>query len=121
MGGERRIRWVAKPLVFAAALVPLAMLAWRAVNDGLGADPLAAITHATGDWALRFVVITLAITPLRRLSHWNWLIRFRRMLGLYAFFYASVHFLIYVIADRFAGLEFRDGIVAWSTARALLA
>jgi sulfoxide reductase heme-binding subunit YedZ len=121
MAAERQIRRVAKPIVFTLALVPLAMLVWRAVHGELGADPLAAITHATGDWALRFIVITLAITPVRRLTHWNWLIRFRRMLGLYAFFYASLHFLIYVVADRFAGLDFPDGIWAWSTARALVA
>lgn len=121
MSVDRWIRRVAKPIVFAAALLPLSLLIWRAFNGGLGADPLAKITHETGDWTLRFIVITLAITPMRRLTGWNWLIRFRRMIGLYAFFYGCAHFLIYVIADRFAGLEFRDGILAWSTARALAA
>ena len=110
-----------KPIVFAAGLVPLSFLLWRALSDGLGANPLTEITHETGDWILRFIVITLAITPARRLIGWNGLIRFRRMMGLYAFFYATLHFLIYVIADRFAGLDFPDGIVAVSTARNLAA
>lgn len=121
MSPDRWIRWVCKPIVFAAGLVPLSLLLWRALSDGLGANPLTEITHDTGDWILRFLVITLAITPARRLIGWNGLIRFRRMMGLYAFFYATLHFLIYVIADRFAGLEFQDGIWAWSTARALVA
>jgi sulfoxide reductase heme-binding subunit YedZ len=121
MSSDRWIRWVLKPIVFAAGLVPLLLLIWRALSDGLGANPLTEITHETGDWTLRFIVIALAVSPVRRLSGWNGLIRFRRMIGLYAFFYGSVHFLIYVIADRFAGLEFQDGILAWSTARDLLA
>ena len=75
--------------------------------------------HETGDWTLRFVVITIAISPVRRLSGWNSLIRFRRLAGLFAFFYGTVHFLIYVIADRFAGLEFRDGVWALSTVHEL--
>ena len=120
MSVDRWIRWVLKPIVFAAALVPVALLAWRAFNADLGADPLIEITHETGDWTLRFIVIALAITPVRRFS-WNALIRFRRMMGLYAFFYGTLHFLIYVIADRFAGLEFQNGIWAWSTVRELLA
>src|SRR4029434_4335609 len=119
MSADRWIRWVLKPLVFAAALLPLAWLIWRAFNAGLGANPLTEITHETGDWTLRFLVITLAITPVRRISKWNPLIRFRRMMGLFAFFYGSMHFLIYVIADRFAGLDFQDGIWALSTVRAL--
>jgi len=121
MSRDRLIRWVAKPIVFAVALVPAAFMLWAALNGRLGADPLKEITHETGDWTLRFVVITIAITPLRRFSGWNALIRFRRMIGLFAFFYGSVHFLIYVIADRFAGLEFRDGILALATVRELAA
>jgi sulfoxide reductase heme-binding subunit YedZ len=121
MSSDRWIRWVLKPAVLAAGLLPLLVLIWRAVNADLGANPLTEITHETGDWTLRFIVVTLAITPVRRLTRWNVLIRFRRMLGLYAFFYGSVHFLIYVIADRFAGLDFQDGIWAWSTLRALVA
>jgi methionine sulfoxide reductase heme-binding subunit len=104
-----------KPLVFAAALVPFAHLVWRGVNGNLTADPLVEITNETGLWTLRFVVITLAITPVRRLSGWNAIIRFRRMLGLFAFFYAMLHFLTYLVGDRFASLDFPDGFVAWST------
>jgi methionine sulfoxide reductase heme-binding subunit len=110
---------VLKPAVFTAALVPLALMAWWAYTGNLTADPLKEITHETGDWTIRFLCITLAITPLRRLSGWNGAIRFRRMVGLFAFFYGSLHFLTYVIADRFAGLDFPDGIVAWTTVRNL--
>ena len=104
-----------KLLVFAAALVPFAHLVWRGVNGDLTADPLVEITNETGIWTLRFVVITLAITPVRRLSGWNPVIRFRRMLGLFAFFYGMLHVLTYVIGDRFASLDFPDGFIAWST------
>ena len=104
-----------KPVVFAAALIPFAHLVWRGYNGNLTADPLVEITNETGIWTLRFIVITLAITPVRRLSGWNPIIRFRRMLGLFAFFYATLHFLTYVIGDRFASLDFPDGFVAWST------
>ena len=104
-----------KPVVFAAALVPVAHLVWRGYNGDLTADPLVEITNETGIWTLRFIVITLAITPVRRLSGWHPVIRYRRMLGLFAFFYASLHFLTYVIGDRFASLDFPDGFVAWST------
>ena len=110
-----------KPLVFAGALIPFALLLWRAFNGDLSADPLAEITNETGIWTLRFIAITLAITPIRRVSGWNAIIRFRRMLGLFAFFYGSLHFLTYVVADRFASLDFPDGFVAWSTFVNLLA
>src|SRR5581483_8916314 len=105
-----------KVAVFLAALGPLAWLVWAALTGNLSANPLSDITNETGIWALRFVCITLAITPARRLTGWHALIRFRRMAGLYAFFYGTLHFLTYVIVDRFAGLDFPDGIVAWSTA-----
>jgi sulfoxide reductase heme-binding subunit YedZ len=110
-----------KPLVFAAALVPFALLVWRGFTGNLSADPLAEITNETGIWTLRFIAVTLAITPLRRVTGWNPIIRYRRMLGLFAFFYGSLHFLTYVIADRFASLDFPDGFVAWSTVVNLLA
>jgi sulfoxide reductase heme-binding subunit YedZ len=109
-----------KPVVFLAALGPAAWLVWAATTGNLSANPLSDITNETGIWTLRFVCITLAITPLRRVTGWNALIRFRRMAGLYAFFYGTLHFLTYVIADRFAGLDFPDGFVAWSTARNLV-
>jgi methionine sulfoxide reductase heme-binding subunit len=120
MTTDRRIR-LGKPVVFAAALAPVAYLVWRGYNANLTADPLTFITNNTGIWTLRFIVITLLITPLRRLTGWNWLIRFRRMVGLFAFFYGSLHFLTYVVGDRFASLDFPDGFIAWSTARNLLA
>jgi len=110
-----------KPFVFAAALVPFAHLLWRGFNGDLTADPLVEITNETGIWTLRFVVITLAITPIRRLSGWNTMIRFRRMLGLFAFFYGALHFLTYLVGDRFASLDFPDGFVAWSTLINLMA
>jgi sulfoxide reductase heme-binding subunit YedZ len=90
-----------KPAVFALALVPLGHLAWRAVQHRLGANPLEAVTHGTGDWALRFLLLTLALTPARALTGWNQIARFRRMLGLFAFFYASLHLLTYLWFDQF--------------------
>jgi len=106
---------ILKVAVFIAALGPLSWLVWAALTGNLSANPLSDITNETGVWTLRFVCITLAITPVRRLTGWNGIIRFRRMIGLYAFFYGTLHFLTYVIVDRFAGLDFPDGIVAWST------
>jgi sulfoxide reductase heme-binding subunit YedZ len=93
-----------KPLVVVAALGPLAYLAWGAVNGGLGANPIEAITRETGTWTLRFLVITLAVTPLRRLTGWNDAIKFRRMLGLFAFFYGTLHLMTYVWLDQFFDL-----------------
>jgi sulfoxide reductase heme-binding subunit YedZ len=110
-----RLQSFLKPLAFIAALGPLAWLVWAIVTGNLSPNPLSDITNETGVWTLRFVCITLALTPLRRLTGWNAVIRFRRMTGLFAFFYGTLHFLTYVIADRFAGLDFPDGIVAWST------
>ena len=106
---------IGKAAVFLAALGPVAWLVWAALTGNLSANPLSDITNETGIWALRFVCATLALTPLRRLTGWNWLIRFRRMAGLYAFFYGTLHFLTYVIVDRFAGLDFPNGILAWTT------
>src|SRR5438874_3812719 len=117
---DRTVRFVLKPVVFIASLGPFAWLIWAAATGNLSANPLSDLTNETGVWTLRFVCITLALTPLRRLSGWNAAIRFRRMAGLFAFFYGTLHFLTYVIADRFAGLDFPDGIVAVSTARNLI-
>ena len=116
-----RISSYLKPLVFAAALGPLAWLIWAALTGNLSANPLSDITNETGVWTLRFLCITLAVTPLRRLTGWHWLIRYRRMFGLFAFFYGTLHFLTYIIVDRFAGLDFPDGIVAVRTLRDLAA
>ncbi len=99
------IRWIAKPLAFAAGLSPAAYLTWAVFTNHLSANPLADVTDLTGVWTLRFVCITLALTPLRRLTNWHVLTRFRRMAGLFAFFYGSLHFLTYAILDRFLGLE----------------
>jgi len=99
------LRWLAKPLLFLACLAPLSLLLWRAVQDDLGANPVEALTHGTGDWALRLLLLTLAVTPLRRLTGWVALLRFRRMLGLFAFFYACLHFLIWLLLDHTLILE----------------
>ena len=115
------IRFVLKPAVFLAALGPAVYLTWAALTNHLSANPLSDVTNETGVWTLRFVCITLLITPLRNVTGWNALVRFRRMVGLYAFFYGTLHFLTYVILDRFAGLvDFPDGIVSWTTARNLV-
>jgi len=90
-----------KPVVFLACLVPLGGLAWRGFHSGLGANPIEFITHSTGDWTLTFLLVTLSITPLRRLTRQYWLISFRRMLGLFAFFYGSLHLMTYVWLDKF--------------------
>jgi sulfoxide reductase heme-binding subunit YedZ len=92
---------VVKPLVFVACLVPLAWLVWRVVNDDLGTNPIETLNRFTGDWTLRFLLITLAVTPMRRISGWHQLIRLRRMLGLFTFFYATVHFLTYALIDQY--------------------
>jgi sulfoxide reductase heme-binding subunit YedZ len=116
---DKTVRFVLKPIAFAASLGPLTWLVWAARTGHLSADPLADITNQTGIWTLRFVCITLAVTPLRRLTGWNGAIRFRRMLGLFAFFYGCLHLLTYLVFDRFAALDFPDGIVAWTTVRNL--
>src|SRR5208283_2432112 len=90
-----------KIAIFLAALVPLERLLWRAFHEGLGANPIEVITHSTGDWTLILVLTTLSITPLRRITHQYWLIGLRRMIGLFAFFYGTLHFLTYIWLDKF--------------------
>lgn len=90
-----------KPVISLACLGPLARLAWRGFHAELGANPIEAITHGTGDWTLAFLLITLAVTPLRKLTHQYWLISFRRMFGLFAFFYGFLHLMTYVWLDKF--------------------
>lgn len=90
-----------KPPLFIACLVPLAWYAWGAQADTLGANPLEAVTRGLGTWALNFLLITLCVTPLRKYSGWNWLLRLRRMLGLFAFFYALLHLSTYLWFDQF--------------------
>jgi len=103
---QRFIRVVLKPTVFVAALLPFLYLVWRAVTGGLSANPIEDITLTTGRWTLRFLMITLAVTPVRRLTGWQPAVRVRRMLGLFAFFYGTLHFLTYVVLDQFFALEF---------------
>ena len=93
-------KWM-KAAVFALCLAPVGLLTWKGLHGGLGANPIEFITHATGDWTLRFLVFTLAITPLRRILGTPDLIRFRRMLGLFAFFYGVLHLTTYVWLDKF--------------------
>jgi sulfoxide reductase heme-binding subunit YedZ len=99
----RHIRWI-KPPVFLLCLAPLAALTWKGFHDELGADPVSVITHSTGTWTLVFLCVTLGVTPLRKLLRQNWLIRFRRMFGLFAFFHGCLHLLTYVWFDR--GFDF---------------
>jgi methionine sulfoxide reductase heme-binding subunit len=91
---------LSKPFLFLACLGPAVLLGWDAWHDALGANPISEITHVTGDWTLRFVLISLAVTPVRKITGWNAIIRYRRMLGLFAFFYASLHFMTYLGLDQ---------------------
>ena len=88
-----------KPVVFALCLLPLALLVWDTVHDRLGTDPVAQLEHRTGLWALRLLLATLAMTPLRRLTRRAEPVRYRRMLGLFAFFYACLHLTTYLVVD----------------------
>jgi methionine sulfoxide reductase heme-binding subunit len=90
-----------KPPLFLACLAPLAYYAWGAQADTLGANPIEAVTRGLGTWALNFLLITLTVTPLRKYSGWVWLVRLRRMLGLFAFFYAALHLSTYLWFDQF--------------------
>src|SRR6516225_4136241 len=112
---DRRVRFVLKPLAFLASLGPAGWLVWAALTGNLSANPLSDLTNETGVWTLRFLCITLALTPLRRVTGWNAWIKFRRMVGLFSFLYGTLHLLTYVVADRFAGLDFPNGILAWTT------
>jgi sulfoxide reductase heme-binding subunit YedZ len=94
-----------KPIVFSLALVPLLRLVVLGMRGELGANPIEMITHQTGLWALTLLLATLAITPVRRVTGQLWLIQYRRMLGLFAFFYAVLHMLTYVWLDQFFNLQ----------------
>jgi len=96
-------RWL-KPAVFLLSLLPLARLLLLGFTDGLGANPVEFVTRSTGTWALVMLCLTLAVTPLRRLSGWNALVRLRRMLGLYAFFYAVLHFTVFLWLEHWFDL-----------------
>jgi methionine sulfoxide reductase heme-binding subunit len=105
--GRRRARyqrWV-KPAVLAISLVPAARLAYLAATSRLGANPIEALEVATGTWALRFLAATLAVTPLRRLTGWGSLARYRRMLGLLTFFYATLHVAMWAVIDFYFAFD----------------
>src|SRR3954453_9896150 len=90
-----------KPVIFLACLVPLGRLVWRGLHAGLGENPIEAITHGTGDWTLIFLLLTLSVSPLRKVTRQYWIIGIRRMLGLFAFFYGFLHLMTYVWLDKF--------------------
>lgn len=96
---------IGKVPVFLACLIPLVRLGWKFATFGLGANPVEVITHSTGDWTLIFLLVTLAVTPLRKLTYQLWLVRFRRMFGLFAFFYGCLHFTTYIWLDKFFDLH----------------
>ncbi len=98
---SKTISYIIKPVLFLVCLVPFITLVIGAVNNTLGTNPVETMTHETGEWTLRFLLVTLMITPLRRLSGKSWLIKLRRMLGLYAFFYACLHFMTYIWFDHY--------------------
>lgn len=102
MNTVQQIRCIWKPVVFLLCLIPAVLVVTDAleITGRLGANPVEEIQDRFGYWALRFIMITLAVTPLRRLLGWNWLSRFRRMLGLFTFFYAFMHFLTWFVLDR---------------------
>jgi sulfoxide reductase heme-binding subunit YedZ len=105
--GSKSFYRLTKPVVFLVCLIPLVFLSLRAFEVaglGLGANPIEELLHELGRWGLKFLLLGLSITPLRRWTGWNWLLRFRRMLGLFAFFYIVLHFLTYAILDQ--GLDF---------------
>jgi sulfoxide reductase heme-binding subunit YedZ len=99
------VQRVIKPIVFLLCLLPLGVLVWNALNDQLSANPIDDITDETGTWTLRFIVITLCVTPLRRITGWAPLQQLRRMFGLFAFFYGLLHFSTYIYLDQFFAWE----------------
>jgi sulfoxide reductase heme-binding subunit YedZ len=101
---QKQVSWI-KGVLFALCLVPFARLALFTATDNLGANPIEFITRNTGDWTLYFLCITLAITPLRKISNWVWLVRMRRMFGLFAFFYVCLHFTTFFWFDHFFDLS----------------
>jgi len=98
----QKVRFVGKPLVFLLCLLPAALVVGDAfaITGQLSANPVEDILDRFGNWAIRLIMITLAVTPLRQITGWNWLTRFRRMLGLFTFFYALMHFLTWLLLDR---------------------
>ncbi|MBT6095468.1 MAG: sulfoxide reductase heme-binding subunit YedZ [Rhodospirillaceae bacterium] len=101
MTPDQRLRWIAKPAVWLLALGPLAWLAWRVFNQDLTANPAEFMNRYLGEWALRMLFVALAVTPLRRLTGQVEVMRFRRLVGLFAFFYVALHVSSYVVVDQF--------------------
>jgi len=97
----RRSIVVLKVIVWGLCVSPVSLLAWKATHDELGANPLSEVTLSTGHWTLYLLLTTLAISPLRKISGINWLIRFRRLIGLFAFFYGCLHLMTYLWFDKF--------------------
>lgn len=100
MNTIRFIERVLKPILFLLSLLPFAFLVGRLLTDTLGTNPVETLTETTGEWTLNFLIITLLITPLRKISGWHGLVKLRRMFGLYSFFYALLHVLIYIIFEH---------------------
>jgi sulfoxide reductase heme-binding subunit YedZ len=98
---SRRGRLALKAAAWSACLAPLAVLTWRALTDGLGANPISYVTNWLGDWTLRILLASLTMTPIRMVSGWSWPALLRRLLGLFAFVYACLHFLVWVVLDHF--------------------
>lgn len=113
MNTVQQIRFVWKPIVFLLCLAPAALVVGDAfgITGHLGANPVEDIQDRYGNWAIRFIMITLGVTPLRRITGWNWLLRFSRMFGLFTFFYALMHFLTWLLLDQ--GLA-TDQAFRWS-------
>lgn len=101
MDTTQRIRFIFKPIVFLACCAPFVLLGVDAARGALSANPIDDITDATGTWTLRFVMITLAVTPLRKITGWNRILQFRRMFGLFAFFSGTLHLFTYLYLDQF--------------------
>ena len=106
MFSEKTIRWGLKPLVFIISSIPFFALIWGLFFGQLGVNPVEVLTHSTGEWSLRFLLISLVMTPLRHLTGSSIPVRFRRMLGLYAFFYLVLHFFIYIYLDHQFSVQF---------------
>ena len=102
MNTLQKVRFVGKPIVFLVCLLPTALIVTDAfgLTGQLGANPVEEILDRFGNWSLRMIMVALAVTPLRRITGWNWLLRFRRMLGLFAFFYVLMHFATWLVLDQ---------------------
>jgi sulfoxide reductase heme-binding subunit YedZ len=107
MNTLQRVRFIGKPIVFLVCLLPALLAVGDAMNitGQLSANPVEDLLDRFGNWGLRFILIALAVTPLRKITGWNWLTQFRRMLGLFAFFYVLMHFLVWLLLDRALAID----------------